>query len=193
MKQWQIVGRRIGPLPVDWRARLATRLGGRPRRVGAWVELALYGALECLDDAGEAQLPDDALLTVSSVHGPDIALRHSLEEAREGAPLPIGFLNSQPGQVLPALAQYLDWCGDGRCLTTREAHTALWLAACSAGKDGLLLGWVDEDAPGRSDWLRLRPATHPRAVTPADFQQLSDSGIEVVSATADGLFIGTTD
>lgn len=45
------------PLPVDWRDQLAHRLGRRPRRVGLWTELAMFGARQCLDAAGEAALP----------------------------------------------------------------------------------------------------------------------------------------
>lgn len=46
---WQVTGRSFG-LPADWRERLVARLGQRPRRLGTWTELALYGALECLVD-----------------------------------------------------------------------------------------------------------------------------------------------
>ncbi len=47
----------IDPLPADWRDQLAARLGARPRRLGAWTELAMFGALRCLDAAGETALP----------------------------------------------------------------------------------------------------------------------------------------
>ena len=191
MRAWRITGRRIGPVPQDWRARLATRLGERPRRVGAWVELALFGALECLDAAGESALDDTALLSLSTLHGPDVALRKSLDEAREGPPLPIGFLNSQPGQVLPALARALRWHGDGRCLTARAPHTALWLAALRAGPGGLLIGWVDEDAPGRSDWLRLMPTELPGSLTPAPFEALASASVSIVAADAHTLYIAS--
>ncbi len=191
MKVWHITGRCIGPLPDDWRAQLAERLGGRPRRVGAWVELALFGALRCLDAAGERTLATDALLSVASVHGPDIALRASLAEAREGPPLPIGFLNSQPGQVLPALARYLGWQGDGRCLSTREPAAALWLAGVRAGAGGMLIGWVDEDAPGRSEWLRLQAAEPGADMRPGDFAALRDPALQFVAADAGRLWVGT--
>lgn len=46
---WQVTGRSVG-LPADWHERLVARLGQRPRRLGTWTELALYGALECLAD-----------------------------------------------------------------------------------------------------------------------------------------------
>lgn len=158
MKTWRITGRYFAsPPPADWRTRLATRLGHRPRRIGEWVELALFGARQCLDNAGEAELPAGALLSLSSLHGPDIALRTALEQARNSVPMPISFLSSQPSQALPALAKYLGWQGNGRCLTTRDPRLALHLACLEAGSDGMLLGWVDEDAPGKSIWLRLLP------------------------------------
>ena len=193
MRRWQITGRHLGRVPEDWRARLASRLGSRPRRVGTWVELALFGALACMDDAGEATLDEAALLTVSSVHGPDAALRQALAEAREGPPLPIGFLNSQPGQVLPALARHLRWRGDGRCLTSRDPATALWLASPRAGAGGLLAGWVDEDAPGRSDWLRLVPAANGPALRRGHFDDLRDPSMTCVGADADGVWIAPQD
>lgn len=37
------------PVPSDWRDQLVLRLEQRPRRLGTWAELALYGALQCLD------------------------------------------------------------------------------------------------------------------------------------------------
>lgn len=158
MKTWRIAGRYFAsPPPADWRTHLATRLGHRPRRIGEWVELALWGARLCLDHAGEGDLPEGALLSLSSLHGPDIALRTALQQARDGVPMPIAFLSSQPSQALPALAKYLGWQGNGRCLTTRDPRLALRLACLEAGAEGMLLGWVDEDAPGKSIWLRLLP------------------------------------
>src|SRR5262245_49766464 len=104
MNNWRIAGRFFAaPPPADWRTQLATRLGQRPRRIGVWAELALYGALCCLADAGESRLPASTLLSVASLHGPDQALRAALAEAREDLPLPIGFLQSQPSQLLPVL------------------------------------------------------------------------------------------
>lgn len=179
MKIWRIAGRHFAELPpADWRQRLATRLGERPRRVGAWVELALFGALQCLDDAGETRLPDAALLSLSTLHGPDIALRAALAEARDGLPLPIGFLTSQPGQVLPALARYLDWHGEGRCLSSRAPALALQLACVEAGPAGLLAGWVDEDEAGRSQWLRLLPEPGPApSLACGAFETLADPAV----------------
>ncbi len=192
MKAWRIAGRYFAaPPPADWRAQLATRLGHRPRRIGAWVELALFGARHCLDAAGEENLPAGALLSLSSLHGPDIALRAALVQAREGVPMPVAFLNSQPSQALPALAQYLGWQGNARCLTTREPSAALWLASLEAGADGMLLGWVDEDAPGQSIWLRLLPATADGATfSPATFAMLEDRRCHVLTFDGTQLKVG---
>ncbi len=180
---WRITGRFFAaPPPADWRAQLATRLGQRPRRIGEWAELALFGARQCLDSAGETRLPGGALLSLSSLHGPDIALRAALEQMGEGVPMPITFLNSQPSQALPALAQYLGWQGNGRCLTTRDPVRALQLACLEAGADGMLLGWVDEDAPGASIWLRLSPTEAGNtAFETANFALLEDTRFTVLA------------
>lgn len=177
MKAWRITGRYFAaPPPANWRAQLATRLGQRPRRLGEWVELALWGARQCLDQADEQNLPASAMLSLSTLNGPDIALRNALDQAREGAPMPITFLNSQPSQALPALAQYLGWQGNGRCLTTRDPLLALHLACLEAGADGMLIGWVEEDAPGTSIWLRLMPTTLDNTTfSNANFAMLEDA------------------
>ena len=186
MKAWRVTGRQFAVPPADWRAQLATRLGERPRRLGEWVELALWGARLCLDHAGEAQLPANVLLTLSSLKGPDLALRSALAQASDGVPMPITFLNSQPAQALPALAQYLGWQGNGRCLTTRESGLALQLACLESGKEGLLAGWVDEDAPGKSMWLRLQCVEAESALFhDADLATLADNRIKLL--TFDGM------
>jgi hypothetical protein len=204
MNTWRICGRCFAaPPPAEWRAQLAARLGQRPRRIGLWAELALFGALNCLDDAGETALPDDALISVASLHGPDQALRAALAEARGDLPLPIGFMQSQPSQLLPLLAQHLRWQGDGRCLTTRDPLVALHLAICELGNvsgnarspsdhAGLLLGWIDETAGGASRWLRLKPAeTLPPDLAPGDFARLDDPQITYLRPEEPGrLLIG---
>lgn len=191
MKVWRITGRQFAVPPEDWRAQLAARLGERPRRLGAWVELALWGASQCLDQAGENQLPAQALLTLSSLKGPDIALRNALAQAVEGVPMPITFLNSQPAQALPALGQYLGWQGNGRCLTTREPFLALLLACLEAAEGGVLAGWVDEDAPGMSVWLRLLPAESDTAdFRNAEFAASGDSRVTLLAFEGMQLQVG---
>lgn len=156
MKVWRVLGRgHFQPPPADWREALARRLGQRPRRIGSWAELALFGALACLDEAGETSLPTSALLSLSSWRGPETVLLGSVQNLASELPMPIAFLQSQPGQVLPVLAQHLRWSGNGRCLTTRDPVNALRLACFEADPaGGFLLGWVDESAGGKSLWLR---------------------------------------
>lgn len=189
---WTITGRHFAaPPPDDWRAQLAARLGERPRRIGPWVELALYGALRCLDDAGESHLPDAATLNLATIRGPDLALRATLQEARDGLPLPIGFLTSQPSQALPALARHLDWCGDGRCQASADPVTTLDFACSDAGPAGLLAGWVDEQDPLHSLWLRLvaTPEACPRPAQAAHFSDLADPAVHLLTVGPDGLRI----
>jgi hypothetical protein len=173
---WHIAGRHFASLPADWRARLATRLGCKPRRIGAWAEMAMYGALACLDDAGEPGLPDTALLSVASLAGPQRALRDALESARDGFPMPLGFLQSQPNQILASLGTALDWRGDARMLATRDPLAALQLACVESGESGALLGWVEEQGE-TSAWLRLRPAQGNAGVRVTDFVALADPAI----------------
>lgn len=174
---WRVLGRtRFEPPPADWREALARRLGQRPRRIGSWAELALAGALACLDEAGETALPASALLSLSSLSGPETVLLGSVQNLANELPMPIAFLQSQPGQVLPVLAQYLHWSGKGRCLTTRDPLDALRLACLEAEPaGGFLLGWVDEAAGGKSVWLRAAAVDYsdrPGTTEAADFAAL---------------------
>lgn len=152
---WQITGR-TGPAPLasNWRELLAVRLGQRPRRIGILAELALFGALECLDAARETVLPQDVLLRVSSLQGPVDAIRQVLEQNREELPMPFSFLQSQTSQLLPALVAALKWQGDAGIVMARDPMRLAILAAQQAGQNGMLLGWVEE-SPCRSDWFRL--------------------------------------
>jgi len=166
MNGWQIIGRSaLTPPPENWREALATRLGYKPRRIGLWAELVLYGALCCLEDEGAhtstatPRLPADTLVSLASPQGPKRALHDSLAEAQDGQPLPLGFLQGQGNQALAHLCKALGWRGDARCLTTRDPLDALRLACQSRPEGGLLLGWVSEDAPLSSQWLRLVPVT----------------------------------
>jgi hypothetical protein len=189
MRAWRVLGRaQFQPPPADWREALARRLGQRPRRIGSWAELALFGALACLDDAGETELPSSALLSLSSWVGPETVLMSSLNELATELPMPIAFLQSQPGQVLPVLAQHLRWSGNGRCLTTRDPLDALRLACLEADPaGGFLLGWVDEVSGGKSGWLRAvaaRSGAMPQ--TPAIFDGLWSAEITSFAFNADG-------
>lgn len=145
----------VDPLPADWRDQLAQRLGQRPRRIGPWAELAVYGARLCLDAAQEPVLPAGAQLRVASLSGPMNATRAVAEQAVAGLPLPFSFMQSQPSQMLAALSQHLAWQGDARFTLCRDAQATLQLAQAECGPAGLLIGWVEEDQ--RTQWWRLAP------------------------------------
>ena len=152
---WQPIAEvRIEPLPPDWPADLARLLGERPRRLGPWTELALYGALRCLAAAGQATLPAGAQLRVASLSGPALATAALLAQARDGGPMPFTFLQSQPSQMLAALARALHWQGDARFVLCRDAPALRALAELETSGDDLLLGWVEEHHGTHWQWLR---------------------------------------
>lgn len=162
------------PVAADWREQLAGRLGSRPRRLGCWAELGLYGALECMAGNGENTLAQHAALVLSSQHGPALAMRSALAQAREDLPLPLTFLQTQPSQLLATLSAQLGWCGDARFITHPDPLAVLALALAIAGShaDGLLLGWVNELETESSLWLRLQPVADQGGV----WQEASDFG-----------------
>jgi hypothetical protein len=190
---WRITSRRGGALPEDWRNQLATRLGQRPRRIGMLAELALYGALGCVDAAQETALPVDVLLRVCSLRGAAAAIGQVLEQNREDLPMPFSFLQSQTSQILPALASALNWQGDAAIIVARDRMQLAQLAAHQAGANGMLLGWVEE-SPGQSEWLRLiRCEEQPTGFIAArNFEEmiaaetrywrLGDAGVEIATA-----------
>ncbi len=152
-------------LPADWRDQLAARLGVRPRRIGLWAELALYGARQCLDLNGIDRLPGHAAVRVSSAFGPVEALALVGETCESGLlPMPFDFLQSQPSQMLAALSLHLQWRGDAAFVAMNA-----WDATLAQGQSearvlqrraeqaqrpwaGLLLGRVDLGPVPRSQW-----------------------------------------
>jgi hypothetical protein len=166
---WKVTGRTSAGFapdnwpPEGWRNQLATRLGYRPRRIGMLAELALYGALDCLDSAKEKDLPGDVLLRVCSSRGPVSAISQVLEQMNEDLPLPFSFLQSQASQILPALAGALNWQGDASVVMARNPMSLAMLACQQAGESGMLLGWVEEGSPSLSHWVRLVPCPSPAA------------------------------
>lgn len=160
---WQVTAHVLAdPPPPDWRDGLAQRLGYRPRRIGPWAELAVYGARQCLDAAGEAALPAGARLRVASLSGPRSAMRASVAQLATGLPMPFSFMQSQPALMLAALGQGLAWQGDATFVAARDPVAVQQMAVRGAGLQGVLLGWVEEGAepgdPLRTEWWRLRPA-----------------------------------
>ena len=166
---WKITGRTASGFcsgnepPDNWRDQLAVRLGYRPRRIGVLAELALFGALDCLDAAGETTLPADTILQVCSLRGSFSAILQVLEQNREGLPMPFSFLQSQTSQLLPALAAALKWQGNAGIVLARTPAELAIFACHQAGSGGMLLGWVEEPGPASSCWLRLVPCAPPSA------------------------------
>ncbi|WGT63639.1 hypothetical protein [Variovorax paradoxus] len=149
------------PLPADWRDQLAHRLGRRPRRVGLWTELAMYGARRCLDEAGEAALPAGARLRVSSMRGAWGATHAALAQLDAGMLMPFTFMQSQPALMLAEVGRCLEWQGDARFALCRDPEELLRLSRAGAGSAGFLVGIVEEERNGekpRSEWWRLVPA-----------------------------------
>ena len=163
------------PAVTDWREQLASRLGCRPRRLGRWSELGLYGALECLAMNAENALAKNATMVLSSQHGPSMAMRTAMEQSRDNLPLPLTFLQTQPSQLLATLSAQLQWCGDARFITHQDPLAVLSMALTTAGRkvDGLLLGWVDDIETESSLWLRLQPVADPGGL----WQQTDDFSV----------------
>lgn len=143
--------------PAHWRETLVQMLGHRPRRLGEWTELALYGALGCLQAAGDVRLAPAARLRVLSRGGPAQAQHEALAQWQEGLPMPFTFMQSQPAVTLAALAQALGWQGDAAFMALQgdEVAPLAALGLAGAADDGLLLGRVEAGPEGlRSQWWR---------------------------------------
>lgn len=159
---WKITGRTLSATPPEnWRDQLAARLGQRPRRIGMLAELALYGALDCLDGANETTLAWNDVLRVCSFGGSMAAISQVLKQNLEDLPMPFSFLQSQTSQILPTLAAALNWQGDASVILARNAMDIALLSCHQAGRNGMLLGWVEEAEPCQSYWLRLVPCDAP--------------------------------
>lgn len=160
MNHFSVIGRCLAaPPPADWRDQLAQMRGSKPRRIGTWAELGLYGALRCMTDAGEKALPPDAILLLTSRRGTYVATGTALAQMQGDALMPLTFLQTQPSQLLALLAAQLDWTGPACFLAAAQPQDVLRLAAVQAGAGGALLGCVDEMNGGVTQWLRLRWGT----------------------------------
>jgi hypothetical protein len=162
MRTFSIQGRVDAAPPPDWREQLAQMLGARPRRIGTWAELGLYGALRCMAAAGEATLPPDAQIWLGSRRGTYAATASVLEQLRDDLPMPLAFLQTQPSQMLALLAARLEWKGHACFVAGAGPQSLLRLAAAQAAKGGVLLGQVDEMDGGSTSWLRLLPVAAAR-------------------------------
>jgi hypothetical protein len=158
MKIFSIKGRcRAAPPSADWREQLAHMLGAKPRRIGTWAELGLYGALSCMADAGEQTLPQNGQIWLGSRRGTYSATDIVLGQLQEDLPMPLAFLQTQPSQLLALLAARLNWKGHACFVAGATPESLLRLVAAQAGKEGVLVGWLDEMDGGESCWLRLTP------------------------------------
>lgn len=159
MNTFTISGRCLAsPPPADWREQLAHMLGAKPRRIGTWAELSLYGALRCMAEAGETVLPPDAQIWLGSLRGTYAATDIVLDQMRADLPMPLAFLQTQPNQLLALLGARLQWQGHACFVAGGNAQALLNLAAAQAGSGGILLGWVDEMDGSTTNWLRLHRA-----------------------------------
>ena len=162
MTAWRTAAHFVAhPPPQEWRDDLARRIGRRPRRVGLWTELAMYGARCCLDAAGETALPDDARLRVASLRGAREATLAGLSQLDTGMPMPFTFMQSQPALMLAEVGRCLEWQGDASFMLCRDPQRLLALSKLGASSGGLLLGTVEEahgGEPPRTEWWRLVPA-----------------------------------
>ena len=191
MKSFAVSGRCIAtPTPPEWHDTLAQMLGAKPRRIGTWAELGLYGALRCMADAGEAQLPRDAQIWMGSRRGTYAATDSVIEQMRADLPMPLAFLQTQPSQLLALLSAHMRWQGHACFLSGASGPDLLRLAAAQAGAGGILLGIVDEMEGGSSNWLRLqRSETAPNGFVPASAEQIFAPGITHLRIAATGLHV----
>jgi hypothetical protein len=156
MSKLIVAGHYTGAPPAaDWRAQLAQLLGEKPRRIGLWAELGLYGALRCMAEAGEKSLPRDAVLLVASRGGTHAATRAALDQMQDDLPMPLTFLQTQPSQLLALLAARLDFPGNACFLAGASLAEATKLAEMQAGRGGALVGRVDDVDGGVTEWLRI--------------------------------------
>jgi hypothetical protein len=183
MRSFSVTGRCLAtPPPADWREQLAQWLGAKPRRIGNWAELGLYGALRCLADAGEKSLPLDATLMLTSRCGTYASTSVALAQMRDGLPMPLTFLQTQPSQLLALLAAQMDWTGHACFLAGAQPQDLLRLVRAQMGQGGVLLGCVDETDGGSSNWLRLRsdaPEKHDFAATLLAWMPLAEAAYGV--------------
>lgn len=153
----------LSPPPSAWRDELVQMLGHRPRRLGEWTELVLFGALTCLREAGEERLPPQARVRLFSQSGPMQAQADTLAQLRGGLPMPFSFMQGQPAIALAALAQALRWQGDAAFLTVRGATDLSNMSNMSlrgASPEGVLIGRVEHGQQGSScEWWRFVSAS----------------------------------
>lgn len=168
---------------ADWREQLATRLGSRPRRLGVWAELGLYGALQCLGN--DARLASHDALLVSSRFGPASLMLDAVAQVQEGLPLPLTFMQIQPNQILSTLSAQLGWQGDARFVAHPQPLVVLAtaLAMARSGGHGVLVGWVDTTPVGTSVWVHLQPETDLMSLSGKTWSRVPDGDVVALTQT----------
>jgi hypothetical protein len=145
-------------IPRDQLAeRVRGRFGGELRRAGTFAQIGMLGAVACLEAA-----PRASLLGVlwCSTYGAREAAEAALAEIAGGEPvMPFTFVATQPHLLATLLAQrgtpvmragFVHVPAPGWPTLLELART--WLGTC----DAVLLGYVEEGEPHRSDWRLLR-------------------------------------
>lgn len=161
-KIWRIESRSSDELySEDWRARLVTLLGYRPRRVSLFAESLMYGALDCLSRIDETP----HFIRINSLNGAQQASLKAAAMCRTELPMPFTFLQSQMSQALVALVAALEWQGDASILMTEHFVDFIHMALLQSEQQSMLLGHADEifDASNnaRNQWLYLKLCTAP--------------------------------
>jgi hypothetical protein len=145
------------PIADDWGAQLVTLLGSKPRRLSRWCELGLFGALSCIKQTGQTELPNDVAIRVYSEYGTLNATRAAIEQADEHLPMPFTFMQTQPCQIFNALGTALGWHGDG-CAVSSVTRLQSEIALLQGIQHSALLAWVDEVPEPVSRWIWLEEA-----------------------------------
>jgi hypothetical protein len=137
--------------------RVRAKFGGDLRRAGTFAQIGMLGAVACLEAASR---PNSLGVLWSSTHGALEAAQAALAELASGEPvMPFTFVATQPHLLATLLAQrgwpvtraafvHVDASQSPLLLGLAQA----WLGACEA----VLLGYVEEGEPHRSDWRLLR-------------------------------------
>ena len=192
---WQILARSSDSIPEDWREQMVMMLGHKPRRVSAFTEAVLYGALECMTQNPQLNVARLSALRITTQKGPRTASRKRIAQSTHELPMPFTFLHSQLGQALASLTHALSWQGDASILIGNNTSDFIRMSLISSHSHDVLLGWVDEindDDPQKNHWLWLSPCALPDQATrqhdaldpDTTHIQLNTQGIEYWSASS---------
>lgn len=160
---WQVSARSAPIWSEQWVLRLIQLLGHKPRRLSAFSQAVLYGALDCLSCVPEAERKQLSVLRLSTRQGAHTSTLKMIEVSQSDLPMPFVFLQSQLNQALTALLAALKWQGDASLLMTKNDDDFVKMALLSAQSgSSVLLGWADELTEHSLDmqhWLWLTPAS----------------------------------